>query len=232
MLFEMGDVISLEDFEQARDRAVAELRDGKIVVLPTDTVYAIVADAFQTQATQRMFEAKRRGPQTPLGVVVRSPRQINGLVADVPECAERLMASYWPGPLTLVFNDSVSLSWDLGDTLGTVACRLPAADLLLEVCAEIGPLACTAARTHEGAMPYTIDEARRQLGDTVAVYVDGGRCDGPVSTIVDVTRGWAQVLRSGAIPDRHIEQVATGQVGWGQRPAEDSPDNDQPAEPS
>jgi L-threonylcarbamoyladenylate synthase len=231
-LLEMGDVVSLENFAQARDRAVAELQDANIVVVPTDTVYAIVADAFETEATQRVFSVKQRGHQLPLGVVIRSPRQINGLVAEVPECAERLMASYWPGPLTLVFNDSAGLSWDLGDTLGTIAIRLPTDDLLLELCAEIGPLACTAARTHGGAMPYTVEEAQRQLGDQVAVYVDGGRRDGQVSTVVDVTRGWAEVLRSGAIPDRHIEQVAIGQVGWGQRPAEENPNADQSAEPS
>jgi L-threonylcarbamoyladenylate synthase len=233
----MAEVISLEEFEQARDRAVAELQDGKIVVLPTDTVYAVVADAFQWRATQQVFEVKQRGRAIPLGVVIRSPRQVNGLVADVPECAERLMASYWPGPLTLVFNDSAGLSWDLGNTSGTIAIRLPTDDLLLEVCAEIGPLACTAARTHGGAMPHTIEEAQRQLGDQVAVYVDGGRRDRRVSTVVDVTRNRAEVLRSGAIPDQHIEQVATGQVGWGQRPAEERPASQEsltppPADPS
>lgn len=228
----MGEVVSLEDGAQARERVVAALREGRIVVLPTDTVYAVVADAFQVWATQRLFGMKQRGRAVPLGVVIRSPRQVNGLVADVPECAERLMASYWPGPLTLVFNDSDGLSWDLGDTLGTIALRLPTDDLLLEVCAEIGPLACTAARVHGGAMPYTVEEAQRQLGDQVALYVDGGRRAGRVSTVVDVTRGTAEVLRSGAIPDRHIEQVATGQVGWGQRPAEEGPDDPQTAEPS
>lgn len=227
----MAEVVSLEDFAQARNRAVAALRDGEIVVLPTDTVYAVVADAFQDEATQRVFDVKQRGHHVPLGVVVRSPRQVNGLVADVPECAERLMASYWPGPLTLVFNDSAGLDWELGDTLGTIAIRLPTDDLLLEVCAEIGPLACTAARVHGGAMPYTVEEAQRQLGDQVAVYVDGGRRDGRVSTVVDVTRDEAEVLRSGAIPDRHIEQVATGQVSWGQRPTEEDPDDGQPTEP-
>ncbi|MGH8900751.1 MAG: L-threonylcarbamoyladenylate synthase [Egibacteraceae bacterium] len=225
----MEDVVGLEG---ARERVVAALRDAQIVVLPTDTVYAVVADAFQARATQRMFEVKQRGRAVPLGVVIRSPRQVNGLVADVPECAERLMASYWPGPLTLVFNSSESLSWDLGNTLGTIALRLPTDDLVLDVCAEIGPLACTAARVHGGSMPYTVGEAQRQLGDQVAVYVDGGRCDGPVSTIVDVTRGRAEVLRSGSIPDGHVEQVATGQVGWGQRPTEGGPDGSQTAEPS
>lgn len=227
----MGEVIGLEDAAQARERVVIALREGRIVVLPTDTVYAVVADAFQARATQRVFAVKQRGRAVPLGAIIRSPRQVNGLVADVPECAERLMASYWPGPLTLVFHASEGLSWDLGNTLGTIALRLPTDDLLLDVCAEIGPLACTAARVHGGMMPYTVEEAQRQLGDQIAVYVDGGRRDGRVSTVVDVTRGEALVLRSGAIPDRHVEQVATGQVGWGQRPTDD-PDDRQPAEPS
>lgn len=228
----VAEIVRLDDFEQARDRAVAALREGRIVVLPTDTVYGVVADAFNRLGTQRLFGAKRRDRQVPIGVVIRSPRQVNGLVSEVPDAAERLMASYWPGPLTLVFAQSEGLSWDLGESRGTVALRLPTDELLLAVCAEIGPLACTAARTIDGAVPHTVEEAQRQLGELVALYVDGGLRDQQPSTIVDVSRGNAEILRSGAIPARHIRQVALGEVGWGQRPADDEPDGtDEPEDP-
>jgi len=218
---EMSEVISVEDFEQARDRVVRALREGQLVVLPTDSVYGLVTDAFDVRATRRVRDAKRQGLHVPLGVVIRSPRQVNGLVSEVPECAERLMASYWPGPLTVVFNESEGLTWDLGETQGTVGIRLSTDELLVAVAQEIGPLACTSARVAGGAEPRKVEEARGQLGDVVALYVDGGPCDGEVSTVVDATRDRCSVLRSGAIPDRHIQLVATGQVGWGQKPEDE-----------
>jgi len=214
----MSEVITVGDFDAARDRVVSVLREGALVVLPTDSVYGLVADAFDARATQPVFEAKQQGREVPLGVLVRSPRQVNGLVSEIPECAERLMASYWPGPLTIVFNESEGLNWDLGENRGTVGIRLSTDDLLVAVAQEVGPLACSSARVSGGAMPRTVHEALAQLGDLVALYIDGGRCDGDISTIVDATHDRCSVLRSGAIPDRHIQLVATGQVGWGQLP--------------
>ncbi|MGH8905814.1 MAG: L-threonylcarbamoyladenylate synthase [Egibacteraceae bacterium] len=222
----MSEAIALEDFERARDRAVGALREGRLVVMPTDTVYAVVADAFNTQATQRVFGAKRRGRAVPLGVVIRSPRQLSGLVSEVPDCAERLMASYWPGPLTLVFNQSEGLAWDLGDNRGTVGVRLSTHELLTAVAHEVGPLVCTVAWVGYGSAPHTVEDAKGHLGDLVSLYIDGGRCDGELSTVVDVTRGRCEILRSGVIPDRHVEMVATGQVGWGQQPAEDDDEDE------
>jgi tRNA threonylcarbamoyl adenosine modification protein (Sua5/YciO/YrdC/YwlC family) len=217
------ETVSLDDFEDARRRAIAALRDGGLVVVPTDTVYGVVADAFQPQATQRLFAAKGQSRDVPLPVVIRTPRQVNGLVEDVPEAAERLMAAYWPGPLTLVFRTSTGLTWDLGEDHGTVALRLPSDDLLLAVVADVGPLACTGANRRGEPAPSSVSEAAAQLGAAVALYVDGGPRAGQGSTIVDVTHDAAHVLRSGTIPDDHIRQVATGEVGWGQRPDEDPP---------
>jgi L-threonylcarbamoyladenylate synthase len=208
------------DDPEAAQRVIAALREGGLAVVPTDTVYAVVADAFQPMATARLFGAKRRSRETPLTVVIRSPRQVNGLVADVSEAAERLMATYWPGPLTLVFRASEGLTWDLGATLGTVALRLPADDLLLGVAADIGPLACSGANRRGENAPHTVDDAELQLGLTVSLYVDGGPRKATPSTIVDVTAGGAGVLREGAIAADHVAQVATGEVGWGERPQE------------
>jgi tRNA threonylcarbamoyl adenosine modification protein (Sua5/YciO/YrdC/YwlC family) len=214
----MSEVLMLGDLERVRDRVVEVVREGKLVVMPTDTVYAVVADAFDVIATMRVFGAKQRSRDVPLGVVLRSPRQVNGLVTEVSEIAERLMASYWPGPLTLVFEESEGLLWDLGESRGTVGMRMPTEELLIAVTAEIGPLICTTARVPAGRLPYTVQDAKDQIGDLAELYVDGGRRDGRLSTVVDVTRGRYDVLRSGAIPDRHIELVATGKVGWGQQP--------------
>jgi L-threonylcarbamoyladenylate synthase len=210
-----------------RDAAFAAARDalraGDLVVVPTDTVYALVADAFQPRASRRIFEVKRRTRHVPLPVLVRSPRQAIGLVKGIPESAERLMASYWPGPLTLVMEATEGLTMDLGETRGTLMLRMPADDLLTDLVAEIGPLVCTGANRAGLAVPTTPEAALEQLGDdAVAVCIDGGSREAVVSTVVDVTGEKAIVLREGAVTGEDIEQVATGAVGWGQRPAEQS----------
>lgn len=205
----VSEVVAVED-ANARERAVEELRNGRLVVLPTDSVYALAADAFSRSATSRLFGAKRRGRATPLTVIVRSPRQTTGLVEAVSEPAERLMAAYWPGPLTLVFRAVEGLNWDIGDSQGTVSLRMPADDLLLELVADVGPLAVTSANRRGEPVPQTAADARRQLGLSASLYLDGGERSGPSSTVVDVTRDRADVLREGAIPADEVAEVATG----------------------
>lgn len=218
----MSDIVSLDDPDRARQQALSVLRSGDLLVVPTDSVYALVADAFSPAATRRLLSLK--GGAGPLPVVIRSPRQVSGLVEHIPDQAERLMASYWPGPLTLVFPAAVGLHWDLGRTRGTVSLRMPAADFLLELVAEVGPLACTGANRAGATVARQVRGVREQLAADVALYVDGGLCTGPPSTVVDVTRQGAPVLRPGAIEPEDIRLVAAGAVGWGRRPAEGRPD--------
>lgn len=231
----MSGIISLdEDPEEARNRAAAALKDGLVVVLPTDSVYALVADAFSRTATQQLFGAKGRGRSVPLSVLIRSPRQTTGLVQDISEAAERLMASYWPGPLTLVFRATEGLTWDIGITRGTVGLRIPTDDFLLGLIAEVGPLAATSANKRGHPVPETATEARRQLGLSAPLYIEAGPRFGPRSTIVDVTREGAEVLSVGAIPAEHITAVAGGEIGWGARPSEvnATPGTTEPADAS
>lgn len=237
----MSETIGLEeDPERARRHAADALRAGSLVVVPTDSVYALVADAFSPAATRRLLSLKGGRGGGPLPVVVRSPRQVSGLVEHIPDAAERLMAAYWPGPLTMVLPAAEGLAWDLGDARGTVSLRMPAADFLLELVAEVGPLACTGASRAGEAVPARAPGVREQLaagvdGDVgddvgryvdgdVALYVDGGPCTGPPSTVVDVTRGGAHVLRPGAIDPEDIRLVVTGAVGWGRRPEDNETD--------
>lgn len=213
----MSEVVKQEAVD-ARERAVTALRAGSLVVLPTDSVYGVAADAFSSVATQRLIGAKRRGRNVPLPILIRSPRQTTGLVAELGEPAERLMASYWPGPLTLVFPAVEDLGWDIGDNFGTVALRMPTDDFLLELIAEVGPLAVTAANRRGEPVPTTVEAARSQLGVSVALYVDGGERSGPTSTIVDVTHPQVDVLAEGAIAAADVRLVASGAVAWGARP--------------
>lgn len=215
----MSTILPLDD-PTAMDKAVEVLSAGSVVVLPVGGVYAIVADAFRPAATQRIFAARRRSRATPLPVVIRSERQVSGLVGAVPEAADRLMAAYWPGELTLVMVAGEGLSWDLGQSLGTVQLRLPSEDFVLRLAGTVGPLACTSANRLEQPRPTTVEDAKAQLGVLVPLYLDGGELDGAVSTIVDVTGPSVVVQREGAIPAHHVHLVADGELPWGQRPAE------------
>lgn len=214
----MSEVVGIDPMGVARDRVVGALRARDLVVLPTDSVYGLAADAFAKSATQRIFGAKRRGRRIPLAVLIRGPRQTTGLVEEISEAAERLMAAYWPGPLTLVFRAADGLTWDIGDNAGSVSLRMPTDELLLSVIAEIGPVAVTSANRQGQPVPVTVADAQEQLGDSVSLYVDGGERSGRASTVVDVTGQGAEVLREGAIQADAVQAVSTGAVGWGLRP--------------
>ncbi|MBW3661534.1 MAG: threonylcarbamoyl-AMP synthase [Actinobacteria bacterium] len=213
MLSEVLDATGHDRDEVVRIAAEA-LRRGELVVLPTDTVYGLAADAFSAEGTRAVFAAKQRGRNLPLPVLVRSPKQVNGLVTAVPEVVERIMAAYWPGPLTIVVRADPNLSWDLGDTDGTVAIRMPLDELCLDVIRAVGPLAVTSANL-SGQPPATdVATAQRGLGESVAVYLDDGpRRTVRPSTIVDLTRTEPAILREGAVPESEVLAVATGELG-------------------
>ena len=187
---------------------------GELVVLPTDTVYGVAANAFDADAVARLLAAKGRGRQQPPPVLVAGVSTLKALVAEIPEPVERLVAEFWPGGLTIVLHAQPSLSWDLGDTRGTVAVRMPAQTLALELLEECGPLAVSSANLTGRAAAVRIDEARDMLGDSVAVYLDAGlSATGISSTIVDATSlvGGAdpqvRILRDGAVNRARLREV-------------------------
>ena len=214
----MTEILRADD-DTAVERAVAALQAGELVVLPTDTVYAVVADAFQTGATQRLLGAKRRGREFPLSLLIRNPRQVIGLAREVPETAERLMASYWPGPVALVLPEQPDMPWELGNTGGAVTLRMPAHDFLLAVAAEVGPLACSAANRRGELSPTTVEEAELQMDGAVELFIDAGPSAPAMTTIVDCTRDEVHVLREGLVSTGDVRRVALGDVGWGQQPS-------------
>ena len=207
----MSDTLAIDDPE-ALERAVTALGDGRLLVVPTDTVYAVVADAFSPQATRRLLRVRGSGRNRPLPVLIGRPRQLSALAAEVPEVAERLAAEHWPGPLTLVLRAMTGMSWDLGNTGGTVSVRLPDEPFLQQLINEVGPLAGTGATRRGREAATTADAARAHFGDGVALYLDGGTREGERSTIVDVSRGEVVTfLRQGALPESDV-LAATGQL--------------------
>lgn len=194
--------------------AASAVRRGDLVVLPTDTVYGIGADAFSPAAVTRLLETKGRGREMPPPVLVGSMRAATALVDDLGNHGRDLMEEFWPGPLTLVCTATPSLSWDLGDTKGTVAVRMPMDPVALELLKETGPMAVSSANKSGNPAASQVEEAIEQLGDEVSVYLDGGESDNPTpSTIVDLTYAVPRVLRSGAISIEQLRAVCGTVIG-------------------
>ena len=192
------------------DVAVDTVQRGALVVLPTDTVYGVGANAFNADAVAALLAAKGRGRQSPPPVLIPNVRTVEGLGRDVPEPARLLMEQLWPGALTVIVHAQLSLAWDLGDTQGTVALRMPDHAAALALLGRTGPLAVSSAnRTGEPAATDILG-AQQQLGDAVAVYLDGGQALGSAaSTIVDATDpAGLRVVREGAIPTERLTEIA------------------------
>ena len=188
--------------------AIDTVKSGRLIVLPTDTVYGIGADAFDSRAVAGLLAAKGRGRDMPVGVLVGSWHTISGLVYAVPDAAHELIRAFWPGALSLVVQQAPSLQWDLGDARGTVMLRMPLQPVALEVLSKTGPMAVSSANISGQPAATTAAEAQQQLGDLVDVYLDGGPSEQQAaSTIVDLTAATPRLLREGPISARRIAEV-------------------------
>jgi L-threonylcarbamoyladenylate synthase len=189
--------------------AESALRRGELVVLPTDTVYGIAAEAFDPVAVDGLLKAKGRGRDMPPPVLVGTVRAAMALVMDLTDTGKDLIDEFWPGGLTIVCRASPTLVWDLGETKGTVAVRMPLHHVALDLLKKTGPLAVSSAKSATAtSMPTTAAEAEAQLGDAVAVYLDAGPCPGGVaSTIVDLTGSVPRLLRRGVVPVERLQDV-------------------------
>lgn len=188
--------------------AALAVQRGQLIVLPTDTVYGIGADAFSPAAVRRLLEAKGRGRDMPPPVLVSAPTTLDALAVGVPAYARALVEQLWPGPLTLVCRQQPSLQWDLGDTRGTVAVRMPDHEVALELLARTGPLAVSSANKTGMPAATDADAAEDMLGDRVEVLLDGGTSPGgEASTIVDVTGETGRILRLGALPLERLNEI-------------------------
>lgn len=197
-----------EEREAAVEAATLAVRRGELVVLPTDTVYGVGADAFDPAAVRALLAAKGRGRDMPPPVLISAATTLDALATAVPGYARALVEEFWPGPLTLVCRQQTSLQWDLGETRGTVAVRMPDHPVALEVLERTGPLAVSSANLSGSPAATTADDAERMLGESVAVVVDDGPSPGrDASTIVDVTGAQGRVLREGALPLEALNAV-------------------------
>lgn len=187
-------------FTEALAEAVTALKAGRVVAIPTDTVYGLAVDPFRTGATDRLFALKRRPREVDLPVLVADREQALSLAFAVPEPALRLMELYWPGALTLVLPRNPEVAADLGTDDATIGLRCPGHPLPLALCAAAGPLATTSANRHREPTLSTAAEVAAAFGDSVKVVIDGGTCAGAPSTVVDCTGEVPKLLRQGRIP--------------------------------
>ena len=159
---------------EALDAAREALKAHDTIVMPTDTVYGIAADAFSHQGVAKLLADKGRDRTMPPPVLIFDIAALAGVVDDVPDDIYDLGYRFWPGALTIILHAYPSLSWDLGETRGTVAVRVPDDEFALKLLTEYGPLAVSSANKtgHEAAA--TAQSAMDSLGEDVAVIIDGG----------------------------------------------------------
>jgi tRNA threonylcarbamoyl adenosine modification protein (Sua5/YciO/YrdC/YwlC family) len=188
-------------------KAKQALAKGDLVVVPTDTVYGLAADAFNADAVQALLDAKGRGRQSPPPVLIPNVDSLYALADSVSPTALRLAEKYWPGPLTLILRAQASLQWDLGETKGTVALRVPNHKITLALLAESGPLAVSSANLTSKPAANTANQAFDYLGDKVAVYLDGGDAElGEASTILDLTGEKIRIVREGVVKRSELSE--------------------------
>ena len=207
----MSDVFVCADPEQRSrgiESAAGAVKNGRLVVLPTDTVYGIGADAFDSSAVTALLSAKGRGRDMPVPVLVGSWHTIEGLVYTMPDGARDLIRAFWPGALSLVVRQAPSVRWDLGDARGTVMLRMPLHPVAIELLREVGPMAVSSANVSGSSPAVDADDARRQLGDLVDIYLDAGpSAQQAASTILDLTGPEPRILRPGPVSAEGIAAV-------------------------
>jgi L-threonylcarbamoyladenylate synthase len=202
------DCADAQQRDEGLTAAMTAVQEGKLVVLPTDTVYGLGADAFQPNAVTALLAAKGRGRNMPPPVLVGTVRAASALAESLGAYGQDLIDEFWPGPLTLVFRSSPTLQWDLGDALGTVALRMPLDPIALDLLRRTGPMAVSSANKHGKPAATTAEDAQEQLGDAIDVYLDGGpSSDNVPSTILDLTGTVPRMLRAGAISIDDLRKI-------------------------
>ena len=200
----------LAGMRQAR-RAIGR---GQVVCVPGDTAYTLVANAFTPSSVQALREVRGMSAKAPVSVFSPGLPTLHALVAHVDEEVQALVSEFWPGPLTIILPAAETLSWDLGETAGTVALQMPAHTLVLELLSETGPLAFSSASRVGEPGCETAAGARETFGESVAVYLaqDGAVTPGSWSTVIDATgldkpARKLRLVREGLIPMADIHAV-------------------------
>jgi tRNA threonylcarbamoyl adenosine modification protein (Sua5/YciO/YrdC/YwlC family) len=206
----LSDILKLTgDTEQdllAINEVIQVVKSGQLAVIPTDTSYAVIADAFHPGAIALMRLAKRQTPEIPIPVATATIEMANG-VANFSNLATDLVNVFWPGPLTLLTRSQASLSWPICDHRTALSIRVPDYEKAKQILSAIGPVAMTGAQLAGQSSVQNVELALSALGDRVAVYLDAGNLAHNVSTVVDATTSNLRLLRQGSITLEQIRQI-------------------------
>jgi len=207
------------------DRAVAAIRAGALVAIPTETVYGLAADASNPQAVARIFEMKGRPADHPLIVHLAAAEELDDWAREVPDAARLLTAAAWPGPLTVIVPRAAGVLDAVTGGLDTVALRVPAHPMALALIGRSGVgLAAPSANRFGAVSPTTAQHVLRDIGERLDprrdLILDGGPCPiGVESTIVDCSSSPPQILRAGGVPVEDIRRLLTGEIADGSGPS-------------
>ncbi len=218
------DPTTLRRRAEAVSRAITACKRGDVICLPTESVYALATDIFQTRGTQAIRAAKGQVPQTPLPVMVPNAATTNGIARAAGIEASRLMEAFWPGLLTLLLPAQPTLAWD-NPSAAPVAVRMPVHPVALEVLVGTGPLAVTSANRVGMAAPVTLDQVQLAMGDEIFLGLDAGPVpdpDGLPSTVVDCTGAVPQLVRAGAIHTEALLSICPNLLSADGRPLADT----------
>lgn len=180
--------------------AATLIRKGGVVAIPTDTFYGLAADPFDPKVVSRLFEIKGRESSKPILLLISRPQMLPSLVEGISPLAEKVMARFWPGPLTLVFKAAKHLPDLLTAGTGTIGIRFPSAVLPIRLIDQVGfPITATSANRSGEPSPASAQEVARALGHSIECILDGGACSTLPSTVLDLTTSKPNLLREGRV---------------------------------
>ena len=197
---------SAADIALAVEAAISAVKAGGLAVIPTDTSYAVICDAFNNGAITKLRMAKKQNSDIALPIAAGSIETIRG-VAKFSTIANDLASALWPGPLTLLTVAQDSLSWNIGQAGSALAVRVPHHEVAQAVLAGVGPTVMTGAQTMGLAAVQTVEQAQAALSDFVDVYLDGGQLSPRISTVIDATTDHVRMVRNGELSLAQIRAV-------------------------
>lgn len=205
-IFKVDAQASDADIQVAVNAAIAEVKNGGLAVIPTDTSYAVICDAFNTGAITKLRMAKKQNSDISLPIAAGSIETIRG-VANFSTIANDLASAFWPGPLTLLTAAQDSLSWNIGHSGSALTVRVPHHEVAQSVLQGIGPSVMTGAQLMGQAPVQTVEHAQAALGDLVEIYLDGGAISPRISTIIDATTDHVRMVRKGELSLAQVREV-------------------------
>jgi len=205
-VFKVDSQASETEIQQGIEAAVTAVKNGGLAVIPTDTSYAVICDAFDTEAITKLRSAKKQTSEVSLPIAASSTETIRG-VANFSTLANDLASAFWPGTLTVLTVAQDSLSWNIGQADSALAVRVPHHDVAQAVLSGIGPSVMTGAQLAGQVSVQTVEQAQAALLDLVDVYLDGGALSPRISTVIDATTDNLRLIRTGQLTLGQLREV-------------------------